>query len=136
MKPDTPADEWSETTPSAAWMAAAELCAMDVAFWGDNPRLGLAIICNDVFHPAADSEDVPPSLIHEVLAIVKSDSGWRDGSPALMQWIAKRRGYPEDMEWWSKRNPRDGKLVIETLAQDQVPPVHTLTAEESAHCLL
>ena len=105
-------DTWSETTPSADWWAAAELCARDLAFWGDEDSPSLAIMCNDVFHPAADGEDIPPSLVHEVLAIARSEEGgWRSGNPLVMRWIANRRGYPPDMVWWSKRKRNPEQLL-------------------------
>lgn len=90
---------WKDDAKQADWIAAAELCAADVAFWSRSDGLELCLLCNDVFAPAADAEAVPVASVHEVLKLARLPD-WRP----LMQWVADRRGYTG--EWFCDRRKK------------------------------
>lgn len=97
-------NQWNTVTDPALWIAASKLCAMDVASWSDNDGLELCLNCNDVFVPASNAEVVPVENALEVLGIAQSEPDWRKQWRPLMKWVAKRRGYSDDMKWFCDRN--------------------------------
>ena len=97
--------EWVTSEVSLAdWLASAELCAMDVAFWSDNGEgLSLNLLANDIFGPGADAETVPVAAVQEVLEIAHGEPDYRQRWRPLMEWVARRRGYMKGMEWFCDR---------------------------------
>jgi hypothetical protein len=93
-----------ETKPEI-WMAAAELCAMDLASWShsESDGLELYLYANDVFVPDADAETLPLELVQEVLSLAKSETDWMKQWEIVLKWVAKRRGYREDEVWFCDR---------------------------------
>lgn len=96
-------------TQEQLWMAV-QLAADDVLFFGrhgffikegvrlENDDILPYVLCNDVFAPAADCEEVSWEQIGEVFEM------YRDGGEdAILKWIAKRRGHPvESIYGWKK----------------------------------
>lgn len=95
--------KWDGNLPVQYWLNAAlfqNYAAGVYIFWVDDPELTLCINCNDYFFPAADSEEVHPEDIEELLNLAKS-SELKNQYNVFMGWIANKRG-DENKHWKDK----------------------------------
>jgi hypothetical protein len=90
-----------ENRPTEAQMwAALQLAAADVLFfnwtWWDKEgpvRLVPFVICNDVFAPAADCEDIEWDEVEDLLKAYKQESKCLcEAEFKMIVWVADRRG--------------------------------------------
>lgn len=69
---------------------AARIAADDEMYFGrDGEELVAYILCNDLFVPAADAEEVPWEDMDYVYRQYREK-----GYKGLIEWVAKRRGVP------------------------------------------
>ena len=107
--------KWDDTLPASYWLLAARLFATDTAYfyWIHTTEAGdvrLGLNCNDHFVPGSDAEWVNPEDVAELLALIEAaqppgsgSEGMKAADQAAMDWVAKKRGYPDGRSWTEKR---------------------------------
>ena len=104
--------KWTKDTPAECWYLAALLKskiddATSVGWSEDESHDGsleLWIGCNDYFCPGSDCEVVPAdsAILNDLLIRVHGLRHWQQITPAVVQWIAYRRGYSDARSWKEK----------------------------------
>ena len=88
--------------PNFRWRMATILAAKDYGVFFERDKvLYFSLLCNDVFGPCADSEDVSPEELTEIWYPERLDD--KDYWRTVCSFIAKKRGHKDTENFWCDR---------------------------------